>query len=114
MWWKASLEALNSSSVCYVTFLVYIPYTAVRGLNKICGRCDANICQILPHVFTIEGFGNFMEILSCQNSESFVLFYAVVKNGPYPLLWNYFCFVIFSVAQSVTTEIISTCDQRNN
>ena len=24
MWWKASLEALNSGSVCYVTFLVYI------------------------------------------------------------------------------------------
>ena len=29
MWWKASLEALNSSSVCYVTFLVYIPYNHV-------------------------------------------------------------------------------------
>ena len=24
LWWKASLEALNSSSVCYVTFLAYI------------------------------------------------------------------------------------------
>ena len=34
-----------------------------------------NICQILPHVqfFTIEGFGKFMESMSCQNSKFFAI-----------------------------------------